>query len=49
MRILTSLLDLIASALLHVTLTTSCTCCRWANALRWRRETLRRLDQRRRE
>jgi len=49
MRLLTPLLDLIASALLRVTLTTSCTCCRWANALHWRRETLRRLDQRRRE
>lgn len=49
MRLLTPLLDLLASALLRVTLTTSCTCCRWANALYWRRETLRRLDQRRRE
>jgi hypothetical protein len=49
MRVLTSLLDLIASALLRTTLTTSCTCCHWANALHWRSETLRRLDQRWRE
>lgn len=49
MRHVTVLFDLIADVFLRLVMLASCTCCGWANAVLWRRMTLRRLSQRQRE
>lgn len=44
--ITTIIIDHSVTALLWLTVKLSCTCCRWAQAVQWRRETLRRLSNR---